>query len=311
MACTRKSEWTAVVFHSLPLDKGAQRELARRCRRNRMTVEYPPESTKDGADWIWSGPIARDARPFLQQSGLDLAAFKALLPTPPPKDDTPVDEPEQGTVAAAAAIVLTILVVLLALAPTGVSRLRAARLVELSLAPFGLALALCSFALIDGLIEVLGDPAYAWPLLVPLGLVGVATGRLWIDVPPDSRFSALIRPSLWVSSAWLVIVTVLVLLLFDAIAGHVLLALVLAMPLLVITGAVLGGPLFTVLRMRGGSVGSSLALHHAGGALGGALAVVVAELAGSRWVIVIGTLCFVAAALLMRLSTPEPGARIE
>ena len=313
MACTRKSEWTAVVLHSLPLTKGEQRELARRCRRNRMTVEYPPESNNDSAEWLWSGPIARDARPFLQQSGLHLAAFRALSPTPPPKDDTPLDEPEQGTVAAAAAIVLAVLLVFLAV--TGLSRPRGARLVELSVAPFGLALALCSFALIDGLLDVLGDPAYAWPLLVPLGLVGVGTGRLWIDVLPESRSRALLRPSLWVGCAWLVIVTAMVMFLFDVIAGRALLGLALTMPLLLITGAVLGGPLFTVLRMRGtAAVGSGLALHHAGWALGGALAVVVAELVGSSWVMVVGTICFGAAAVLMIVgarSTSQPGASVE
>jgi hypothetical protein len=53
---------------------------------------------------------------------------------------------------------------------------------------FGAALALCLFTLGDALLRAAGNAAHGWLLVVPLGIAGAGSGRLWADaLPADER----------------------------------------------------------------------------------------------------------------------------
>jgi hypothetical protein len=280
-------------------------------------------------DWLEHGRSASDDRPFLESEAngsafttalgalfLATPAVAAPAPAPEPsaskdasknkdpkKDSSAPPEatdapPGQADVAVAAAVVLTGLLLVLALAP----RPRVAdprpfpRALELSLAPFGLALALAVFALVDAFIVSLGDPAYGWSLLVPMSLVGIGAGRLWLDVAGKHRVRELALPGLLVGAGWILLVALAAPPLLHVLVGNAVVALALSLPLMIVSGAILGAPLYATLQLvgarRGALASRSLALHQAGWALGGALAVWLAHEAGVRWVLLAGAAAF-------------------
>ena len=152
--------------------------------------------------------------------------------------------------------------------------------------PFvGMALALCLFSLGDQLLRVLGDGAYGWALIVPLGLVGVASGRLWIDTVERDRLRITLTVSLGIGLVWLVLAQLHAWTsgcsVIDAAPA---LQLTAAMVILVITGWLLGLPLAAGLRLVGAwdpaPVSWCYGAHLGGWAVGGGVSALLVYYVG-------------------------------
>jgi hypothetical protein len=277
MACRTRVDWVSVVVHTQELSSEEQKKLVERCKRS-MDVEYPSSPE------LAAGTIADDARPFLavrEQS--TLGALSALAPKSKPESSG------QGAVAAAASLLLVPALLVVAFLPR--TQQRSPRAPELSLAAYGTALGLCLFSLIDGLITSMGNPAYAWFLLIPMSLVGIGAGRLWIDVAGSPRRTKI---GLWVSGAWVALVAGVAHPLLGAASPRG--AIALSLPFVAITAAALSAPGYAVLsKLREAHIGQGIGLHHIGWALGGSLAVVIAHDAGMHLVLLAGAAVFIGA----------------
>jgi spermidine synthase len=305
VACTTSSGSAVVVIHSRPLTPREQQILTARCASQRMTSEHPHRTTEPAVNHgaPWNGWVATTDRPFLEApppfGDLGTEAWDALraLDPPPWKDEGDESvESSQAGVAVAASVLLVALVALVGwIARRGASSRRQATEAHLSLSLFGLALSLCTFAWIDRLLVASGSTSAAWSLLIPLGLAGLACGRLWMDVPSAAQLRARAPLALGIGALWLALSLLVALSSTDA--GPVAL---MAAALLLVTSAVLGAPLIAWLRFATPArVGAHLGSHQAGWALGGALAMLLTRYAGISWMMPVGLCAYLAGAALL------------
>jgi predicted MFS family arabinose efflux permease len=175
-------------------------------------------------------------------------------------------------------------------------------------------------ATVDHLIAMLGHPAYAWPLVIPLGLVGVAAGRLWADTLRRSQLGA----ALDITTGMAVVLTLSVFASASRIltlaGGAPWLGVVVCAILMLGLGFALGAPLTAILRLvgqahagEGGSDGPMVAwcwgLHLGGWALGTALGALLARYLGVQSLLLVAALGLVSAAVLAGLARKASAPR--
>jgi hypothetical protein len=338
VACSDDKRGVLVVSPQ-SISAAHQSKMIKRCKKLKMKVDHPvqraPGDAPEADGFVHAAAMAAppsEERPFLVPPDAVpplVSAVRDLAPSPahagkrkkapPPGEVEPYVEPSREGLAGAAALAGG---VVLALAAIALVRLRRRDPsgplgIQIGLPFSGLALAVCSFALADLTLRVLGNRAYGWALVIPLGLVGVAAGRLYADVPPRERLPRVARVAMVASLVGLVAAGVG----WDLIAGlgsaslGVRLAAVLV--LLVAAGWALGFPLAAGLRLAGRDAIASWGwgAHLAGWALGGALAALLVPYVGVQRLWPIGLGAFAVAALAFtsrrRRSPSQPAAQPE
>jgi hypothetical protein len=274
-------------------------EEPRRGHRQRDTMEA---QRHERLQVLMSGVPATDERPFVIAPpapqdivAATLESVRALEPYAvdgdgqplekrPSKADEDAGEQDEGPppdmrpvgVAVAAISVLACIMLLLWLLPPprGQDGQRAPLTVRVAMPGFGMALGVALFTLTEGALTVMGDSAYGWGLFIPVGLVGVAGGRLLSDTIDRARLGTALTLVMLLGLLWVAALHALVPRLAGLGSGTgSLLALVM---LTLVTGALLGAPLVVALRRIGSgqaaAIGSCWGLHHVGLGLGGALA---------------------------------------
>lgn len=304
--------------------------LEKRCKRSRLSVEYPLKQTRSLRDpekaaqereaklaRLESGRAASDDRPFLQEppsigelGGAAWASLKALKPVadvadkPSPKKKTgegdaagaeaPRDErPEMAATGVAAAglgvVVLLVLMGLLVPPPrrreaSTAASARAPLALRGSFVLLGIAMALGFFVLDDVLLRVTGDAAYAWTFVIPLGMVGVGAGQLWVDVVSPERLRRATAIGLAVGAAWLALLAGTHTTVLGWVDTGLAFRLTASMFVLVVTGWQLGWPLAAGLKTMAvwerAGVTWAWGAHLGGWALGGAMAATLVPLTG-------------------------------
>ncbi len=203
-----------------------------------------------------------------------------------PAADKPAVMTPSGMTAAAAAIgLLALLVTLLVPAPqAGSARRRATVLLRLSFPWFGAALSLCFFVLVERFTRLLGDGASAWSLLIPLGLVAVGAGRLWVDTLRQGISKRTIMGVLGAGALWLLVLALAARPLVASVTGSTVGAWLVVLVVMMISGWLLGAPLamgLVLLRAHGPAQATwCWGAHHAGWAFGAALAALLVYLIG-------------------------------
>jgi hypothetical protein len=332
-----------VVAHRERLDPRQVQNLTKRCKKSRLTVEYPLSEPRRGHRQtddlkkqrdaalaeLWAGGVATDNLPFsttapklAELRAETLGALRALQPrraaaksvdrvktdgadktkeaveAPPPKM-TP-----WGIAAAGLGMSLLVLLITLLIPPgkPAPGRPAAPLALRLSFPAFGAALALCLFALTDKLLVALGGPAIAWSVLIPMALIGVGSGRLWVDT---LRLTSLWRAplmALMFGVVWLVGMEVGGSRAIDVLAGSGALPLTLVFPMLLVSGALLGAPLSWGLRLVGSvqpaAITACWSTHHAGWALGGAAAALGVFYLGIGRILPLGIMVYALGAML-------------
>jgi hypothetical protein len=343
VACSGEDKKAVLLVSREALDRPRLAKGLKRCKKSRLEIDYPiqePPGVSSHADGLLReaevAALPSEERPFLvppedlvSLQPAMLEALRDLSPSPaqggkrkktvPPEDPAEYVEPSRVGLAAAA-VAASLVVLGVGAIDLFRSRRRARVTLEVGFPLAGVALALCSFALADVLLRALGNPAYGWALVIPLGLVGVGAGRLFADVPPRERFARVNRLVLGVGIAALGVVG----LSWDVVAGlggaSFATRLALAFVLLVGAGWVLGFPLAAGVRILGPADSPAVArawgLHLAGWALGGALAALLVPYLGVSRLWPIGLGAFAVAAVCMtrrtpRSSAPEPAPRLE
>ena len=220
-------------------------------------------------------------------------------------------------IAAAGAAVVLLLLLLSALVPPPRSRGAEGAVaapmpgaLRWAFMPLGAGLALCMFSLGDQLLRVSGDAAYGWGLVIPLGLVGLAGGRLMIDVVRIDGLRRLITVALIGAVLWMAMLH----LASGTIAGlagtHPTLRLGIVMLLLLLTGGWLGVPLAAGLRLVGAwdpaPVSWCWGTHLLGWAAGGAIAALLVYYVGVSKLFVLGFVAFAAGATLLSWAARKP-----
>jgi hypothetical protein len=294
LACADDSV-AVLLVQQIPVASSRVHNLTKRCKRSRLTLEYPLKRSgrkvRDQARaeeerlaklaLLQGGAAITDDRPFLVSaparaslSGVAWESLRALKSSAPPKkakkgkkepkEPPPAPTPGPvmtpvGVAAGSTALAFALLVLGLLVPPPRSEDRTEAGPIRAPIAPtlrwafpfFGIAMAMCSFVLHDMVVRVVGDPAYAWSLVIPLGLVGVAAGRLWVDVMLAERLRSSMMIGLGLGLAWLVALWAGgggIQRLADASTAVQLTA---CMFLLVVTGWQLGWPLAAGLRTVG------------------------------------------------------------
>lgn len=343
LACS-SDEDVVLLVHLGARDARRQHNLDKRCKRSRLTVDYPltkppkrrakdvakEAERQDKLARLEAGQPASDDRPYLtaaptldELKGQTWASLRALRPElangatkkkakkgqeaepaePPPPKMTVI-----GTATAGAIVALLLLLIGLVVPPPRSGSVRGPSLsLRLAFPLFGVALATGLFALSDQLLRVVGDAAYAWTLVIPLGLVGMGAGRLWADTITTVRLRRAAGLGLAVGLGWLILIggshaTVQGM----GIAGEAP-RLTLTMFLLFITGAVLGWPLAAGLRLVAAvdraPVTWCWGAHFGGWALGGALAALLVPYLGVTGLYIVAFGSFGLGALGMMLGS--------
>ncbi|MEQ9323054.1 MAG: hypothetical protein RIF41_28060, partial [Polyangiaceae bacterium] len=141
---------------------------------------------------------------------------------------------------------------------------------------FGVAMALGLFVLDDALLRVTGDAAYAWSFVIPLGLVGVGAGQLWVEVVSPERLRRATAIGLAAGLGWLALLAGTHGTILGWVDAGLAFRLTVSMFVLVVTGWQLGWPLAAGLKSVAAwdraSVTWAWGAHLGGWALGGALA---------------------------------------
>ena len=327
--------------------------LEKRCKRSRLSVEYPLKSTRSLRDRqkaererqaklavLEAGRAATDDAPFLEEapSAGELreaawSSLRALRPVGKKKDDkskpktkdaeeAPPAEPEPemssvGIVAAGLAVALLLLVVGLAVPPP--RRRDAGRPAPAAPLPlrgsfvlFGVAMAVSFFVVNDVLLRVVGDAAFAWSFLIPLGLVGVAAGRLWVEVVARERLPRATAIGLAAGLGWLVLVMGNMGTIQGWVDAGLVFRLTAAMFVTVVTGWQLGWPLAAGLKTMAAwdtaAVAWAWGAHLGGWALGGALAATLVPYLGIRSLGWLGVVAFALGTVTMGLGQRRMGA---
>jgi hypothetical protein len=276
-------------------------------------------------------PFVVPAPPFAQLQPLALQAIMGLRIGPPerPSDapprrapaigeesdddagaDGPANRPHAVGIASAGAALVVLLGLLCVAVPPARTR-EASRAVALpptlrwGFPLFGAALALCMFSLSDLLLQVSGDGAFGWALIIPLGLTGVGAGRLWVDSLSRARLRSATLLALaaglgWIalmhfgrgSAAWLTM-------------APLSLKLAVMAALLLLSGGLLGVPFAAGVRMVGdwdrAPVSWCWGAHAAGWAVGSALAALLVHYVGVAKLWPLGLACFAVGAVLLAL----------
>jgi hypothetical protein len=316
------------------LEPSHRSDLVKRCLKAKLDVVYPLEEPRRGSrdnqaalaererqsQAIESAVAVGDDRPFLvappPPSGLDaavVATARALVPTassePAPKDAA-ADKPSGvGPAGLAGLGVLVSLAAVLLGALVPAVRRRDPKVPPSSLrASFvflGAALALCMFALGDRLLRVAGDATFAWSFIVPVGLVGIGSGRLWVDTLHAVRARRTVMMALAIALVWLLMLHVVSGRLEGLATRPEAVRFGLSGVLLVISGFLLGFPVAAGLRFVGewerASVSPSWGMHHAGWALGGAAAALLVHYVGVARLWPLGVAVFAVGAVLMTI----------
>jgi hypothetical protein len=322
----------ALVLPSAPSPKQL-RELTGRCRKNRWTVEHPPDDVPRGRrdqeerkaareariQALWSARPPRNDRPFLDpppalrpamwDSLRALEPSKAAPPKPPSSKVTPAPASDAapapqmnvvGIAAAGTAIACVVLVLVLGLPLRQPRRPGVPIPWRGALALFGAALALGLFATTEGMLALLGDRAAGWPLLVPLGLVGIASGRLVAELVQPARVERAAAGAMIAGALWLVALSAGIAELALGVEGPA--ALGVALLLVAVTGWLFGAAFGLVMQTatsrEPGAVGGCWAAHHAGWALGGALAALLVHYWGVSRLYLVTLAVYVAGSLL-------------
>ncbi len=222
----------------------------------------------------------------------------------------------QGGIAAAATAIglLGLMVILLVpAAQPGSGRRSTPVPLRLSFPLFGLALALGLFLLVERFTRLLGDGAYAWSLLIPLGLATVGGGRLWVDavVQPRARRRTMIL--MGAGAAWLLILAAAFEPLLRLASGSSGLALSVVLVVTLSTGVLLGAPLalgLVVVRAHAPAQSTwCWGAHHAGWAFGSALAALLFHAVGSRPLLPIAAAAYALGAALFVLGSRSRDGR--
>jgi spermidine synthase len=322
-------EYFFVLVSSKKLSAGNRQKLIKKCKRSRFGVEYPlPEIRRGRRDYaaqeaerqtklaaLDAAQPAVEGRPFLRappafsalRSEL-VGAIRGLQPMPeaepkPKKGAEPehvwVKPPSPAGLSAAAALTCLGLLLVGLVIPTGGAARGAGGapvVLRLSLPGFGFALATCTVALVDGLVEMLGSGLSAWTLVIPAGLAGVGAGRLVADAL-DAQPRGLARAALFGgagAAVWILIAYATLEGLTSGAGlgfyGQAAIAAVASG----LTGALLGLPLALALKMMNGfsrpPVAWGWAMHLAGWGLGGAVAALAVHYVGvpALWLIGLG-----------------------
>lgn len=286
----------------------------------RSAVGAPHPAESEPGDGPATGDAAEPAPSALATPGaassapLDRAGKERKAgPVPKPATTTvaPNDLPlTTAPLAWAGALMAALLVLVTWLLPRrGRALPRAPLTLRAAVIPLGIGLALGELGTLHYLVGALGHPIYAWPLLVPLGLVGVGAGRLLVDVVPPRK----LRRSLELLTGAGVVLLVLLLalgprlsLLWGAAFGWR--ALVGAL-LATVLGLVLGAPLAIVLRLVAAEEGKSCVgdapgvarcwgWHMGGWALGGSVGAVLARHVGVSSLLLLAALSAIVTAVL-------------
>jgi len=233
------------------------------------------------------------------------------------RDPSLANHPQVATLAMTAVLVaaLSLLTLFLALgrALLGARRSQVSArlpvLLCLAAACYGAALAYSQLALVDLCTVVLGHSGFAWLVGIPVGLAGVAGGRLLIDAVPAPTLR---RVTSAVTAA--VVVAVIGVYALGSM-GPTLWALGsvwrwgLMIGVLASAGLLLGAPLAATLRLASRGQPSFVSLgwgaHAAGWALGGAAAQLAARYAGVRQGLLVAAVLTVLATLALMLSRPR------
>lgn len=170
---------------------------------------------------------------------------------------------------------------------------------------FGVAMAVSFFVVDDALLRVLGDAAYAWPFVIPLGLVGVAAGRLWVEVVAPERLRRATSVGLAVGLGWLALLAGSHGTLLGWVETGLTFRLTASMFVLVVTGWQLGWPLAaglkTVAVWDRAAMPWAWGAHMGGWALGGALSATLAPFTGIAGLGWLGVVAFALGAIAMVL----------
>ena len=267
-------------------------------------------------------PIASDLLPT--EPPIGSGQLKGEPATKAPRAPKPKTEPAHeppGPVATVAAggLCTAVLLVLCLLAPRPRRRGPGAapRALCFAVAPLGVGLGMAELGTADQLLGMLGHPAYAWPLVIPLGLVGAAAGRLWVDTLSRPRLG----PALEVVAGLGVVLTLSVFAsaarILTMAGGPIVLGVAVCAVLMLALGMSFGAPLAAILRLaaqngeteaapNGPLVAWCWGVHLGGWAFGTAAGALLARYLGVQSLLLIGALGLVSAAVLAGLAR-KPG----
>ena len=351
LACSERKGAAALLIAPKPLAPRDLRRLRRYCRRKRLSVEYPMLEIRESDTELESktkkqdeqlallnaAVAVDDSKPFLEDppafSALAAAGLKELrglrhVPeakqrkrlAPKRQGAAPADKPaspsptaRRAAVAAMAVLIALGLALLALLLPPSKApeahnptfTFRGATLL------FGVAASLGMFAASELMLQLLGDRAYGWQLVLPLGLVGLAGGRLWVDSVPKGRIRSylIVTVALGVPAligAHVALPALVASALTSSAGGALALLAVGAAGLLM--GWLLGAPLAAAMRLSGRqnpvAVASIWGLHLAGWALGGALAALSVYYLGSAKLLTLAAAALGVGGLLLAASGP-------
>ncbi|MBW2455033.1 MAG: hypothetical protein JRI68_11010 [Deltaproteobacteria bacterium] len=314
--------------------KSPGRKLAERDRSERMA------RLEGGTAVFDERPLLSPPTPLGELPRVAMTALRGLRPqaedkkdkkpsSSPPSDteaavpwesasDLVRDKLSQGGIAAAATamgLLALIVTLLVPAAQPGVGRRSAPVPLRLSFPLFGLALALGLFVLVERFTRLLGDGAYAWSVLIPLGLAAVGGGRLWVDALEQPRARRTTMILLGAGAAWLLVLAAAAEPLLRATSSSTVLALLVVLVVTLITGALLGAPLalgLVVVRAHGPAQSTwCWGAHHAGWAFGAALAASLVHAVGLRPLLPIAVAAYALGAALFVLGSRGGAPRVE
>lgn len=341
IACAGQTR-TVILVSPRPYPTPKLEQLTKRCRRSRLTQLLPPPAPRksvkgaaedeqraaERAQKLAAAVAPRDDMPFSAPPppasgllGAVLDSVADLVHPPEAEEDAPAPKPKTEEtepapkatavgVAGAGGLVAVAFALLALLIPPPRSRDDGKAIPS----PFplrycfpflGIATGLCLFSLSDRLLRVCGDGAYAWTLIVPSSLVGLASGRLWVDALKRSRSRRSVMIALAIGLIWLLLLHVVAGQLAGLAQRPLMLRLLLAGTLLVISGFLLGFPAAAGLRYLGQwdrvPVSWAWGQHQLGWGLGLALAAVLVHYVGVARLWPLGVATFAVGAVLLTM----------
>jgi len=351
VACAGQTR-TVILVSPRPYPTPKLEKLTKRCRRSRLEQLLPPPTPRrsvagrvedqqratDRTEKLAAAVAPRDDRPFFaspppaRQLPMAVRDSVADLVHPPEadEDDTaarPEPKPQDAVspeatpvgVAAAGGLVALALALLGLLLPAPRSRdddkpIPCPAALRYSLPFLGVAAALCTFSLSDRVLRVCGDGAYAWTLIVPSTLVGLASGRLWVDALKRTRSRRSVMIALAVGLIWLLLLHTVSAQLPGLARRPLMLRLVLSGTLLTISGFLLGFPSAAAFRYIGQwdrvPVSWAWGHHQLGWGAGLALAAVLVRYVGVARLWPLGVATFAVGAVLLTIGARKaPSAR--